>query len=206
MLRLALVRFFWSPKIHPAPWWVLPVQGRIEPEMPLPEGITYSLGSKGFELMTLWILDGNPTRRFYEKLGGGFRPKPRTWTSGALMSSKWPINLITGAKMEICELSTEDCNLISKDWEVVIFDQNHPVLHPLRTPSEEDARSQLKRKFEGSVWALRLGAYLNGRLAGWSYSQQSGHDGFSCAPCVQTARYLLAIARLGGGASSAGGV
>ena len=78
--------------------------------------------------------------------------------------------------MEIRELSAEEYNLVFQNWGTVIFDRNHPVLHPARTRTEEDARSQRKRQFEDSVWTLRLGAYVNGRLAGWSYSQQSGPD------------------------------
>jgi len=78
--------------------------------------------------------------------------------------------------MEIRELSAEEYTLIFKEWGTVIFDRNHPVLHPARTQTEECARSQRKMKFEVSVWTLRLGASVNGRLAGWSYSQQSGPD------------------------------
>ena len=34
------------------------------------EEITHALRSKGFESMRLWVLENNPTRQFYEKLGG----------------------------------------------------------------------------------------------------------------------------------------
>ena len=34
------------------------------------EEIAHALLSRGFESMRLWVLENNPTRRFYEKLGG----------------------------------------------------------------------------------------------------------------------------------------
>lgn len=46
----------------------------------------------------------------------------------------------------------------------------------MRTPQEEELRRVRKKSFESAAWTLRLGAFVNGAFAGWSYSQQSGAD------------------------------
>jgi L-amino acid N-acyltransferase YncA len=83
-----------------------------------------ALWARGFRTMRLWVLETNPTRKFYEAFSGrkGLETKFVDMGGAALREVSYRFDL--NRQIDIRELSDDEYQEHFKQWGPIIFDRN----------------------------------------------------------------------------------
>ncbi len=81
------------------------------------------------------------------------------------------MHLTSTAHVTICDFDEKQFEAHLQRWLPAIFGELHPAFHPTRSAENEERRRQRQESLRSGLWAVRLGIFVDGHFAGWSWAK-----------------------------------